>query len=299
MPERVTSKPGLHDHLGRQWSGTIVPNVRTSLQQRKRQSLSGAARQDRVPSEQPRQPRASAKRWRFMLRLRLGKEVGGDQRRPVSQANTTSLALPWRPVTLDTSTLFVGGHATEPVHPQLGCALFQRRNESGVQGVALRGTMAIRPPQLSGDERPPCLVAQGPNPSHVRRDPCSCFADTFQSECPATQHARQRKMPGGGQEGREDGHTERSEMGEKGLPDTSQEWDAKKRRVEPRVRCRGKAHERDANKGATSGTEKCVLPTVSQLTWFPNVPLIRQRTRTCCQIFSRRWMETMKLQEFH
>ena len=45
--------------------------------------------------------------------------------------------------------------------------------------------------------------------------------------------------------------------GGKGLPDTSQEWDAKKRGVEPRVRCRGKAHERDANKGATSGTERC------------------------------------------
>ena len=127
-----------------------------------------------------------------MLRFRLGKEVGGDQRRPV----------PWRPVTLDTSTLFVGGHATEPVHPELGCALFQRRNENGVQGVALCGTMAIRPPQLPGDERPPCFVAQGPNPSHVRREPCSCFADTFRSECPATRNARQRKVTGGGQEGR-------------------------------------------------------------------------------------------------
>ena len=53
--------------------GTIAPKARTGLKQRQRQSPSAAARQDRAPSEQPRQSCASAKWWRVMPRLRLGK----------------------------------------------------------------------------------------------------------------------------------------------------------------------------------------------------------------------------------
>ena len=152
--------PGLHDHLGRGWSGTNAPNVRTSLQQRQRQSPSAAARQDRAPSEQARQSCASAKWWRFMPRLSLGKltEETASRKtndRQSSEANTTSLALPWRPSTQDTPTLSVGGHATEPLQPQLGFS-----GETRVVSRASRGTMASRPPQLPSDERPPGLVAQ-------------------------------------------------------------------------------------------------------------------------------------------
>ena len=54
----------------------------------------------------------------------------------------------------------------------------------------------------------------------------------------------------GGQEGREDGHTDRSEKQGEGLARHVAGEDAKQRRVEPRLRCRGKAHDRDASKGA-------------------------------------------------
>ena len=273
------------------------PNARTSLQQRQRQSLSAAARQDRVPSEQPRQHRASAKRWRFMLRLRLGKEVGGDQRRPVSQASSTSLALPWRPVTLDTSTLFVCGHATEPVHPELGCALFQRRNESGVQGAPWNNgnpsattsrRRASRPVLWHKVQIPHTFVvtrvraSQTLSKANARRlnTPASARCPVVAKRVEKTATPTEVRWGGRACQTRRRSGTRKREESNRECGVVGKHMKGMPTRVPLRER-RG------------------VLPTVSQLTWFPNVPLIRQRTRTCCQIFSRRWMETLKLQEFH
>ena len=139
----------LHDHLGRGRSG-IAPNARTN------QSPRAAARRDRAPSEQQRQSCAGPMWW-SMPRLSLG---GGNS---VSRTNQ-----------LGTHRLFslAGTQQRRSIHnlaARLRCAVpLQRRNESGGRGELRSITMAICPSQIPGDERPPGLVAQGPDPSPSR-----------------------------------------------------------------------------------------------------------------------------------
>ena len=122
--------------------GPSSPKARTSLQQRQRQSSSAAARRACAQSEQPRQ-------WGFMPRLRLGKLTEEGLR--LGRPKTTSLHKPTQQTLLcrgdqstqDTPTLSVGGHATEPLHPQLGCALAVCRHASAVKHGWCPGRVAL------------------------------------------------------------------------------------------------------------------------------------------------------------
>ena len=135
----------------------------------------------------------------FMLRFRLGKEVGGDQRRPVSQASTTCLAFPWRLLWTHQFFSSAGTQQSQSIQ-NLAAPCFS--GETRVVSRALRSVeqwQSVRHNFQATSVRPVLW--------HKVQIPHTFVVFVLRRHCP-------KRMPGDStQEGREDGHTDRSEKG--------------------------------------------------------------------------------------
>ena len=161
--------PGLTDNPsgGKCWA--VVANSSTSLHQGQRQSTSTTARQN-APPEQPRQPGAGAKRWRFVACLRLcslAQEELSFRRPPTSRLASQNHESGSPVVTgqfgVHSFLSSSGEHQSSPIDidaARLGCAIsFQRQ-------VGLHGMKEARRRRPPDDDRPRALKApsEGPAP---------------------------------------------------------------------------------------------------------------------------------------
>ena len=140
-----TCVPGLTDNLsgGRCWA--VVTNSSTNLHQGQRQCKSTTARQHRAPPEQPSQPGAGSKRWRFVACLRLcslAQETLSFRRpstsRLASQNHKSGSPVATGQFGVNSFLTSSGAHQSSPINidaARLGCAIsFQWRDHCRVHG---------------------------------------------------------------------------------------------------------------------------------------------------------------------
>ena len=257
---------------------TTVADTSTKLQQGQRQSTSSTARQNCAPPEQPCQPGAGAKSWRFVacLRLcRLAQETLSFRRPPTSsltsQDDESGSPVPTCQLGVHAFLASSGAQESSPIDvdaARLGCAIsFQWRDHCRVHGQL--GSMEHRKP-IGDDFQTTTVHAllrhQVKVPHHdVGGDTGTCLAantccSAFHREGSAAQHSCSSACCAVvAKRVQEEATPTDARGGRKGLPETTQQEHPENRGVKPSMWRRWEARERDACQRTTLRTEKSLL----------------------------------------